>query len=207
MKRSRILLGLIGLLALGAIAGELEARRGGGGGRGGRGGGGRMGGRRGGGGGGPRRGGGRFASRGPRGRHHHHHGYRGRYRGRRGPWRRGYGWGPYWGGGYGWWPGVTIGVGSAATDYAPSDYRDDMGYNYWEVSNSTAYPIRVRASGTPDFILIYPGSSAQVPRNASFSLRVMQDGTPQRMRFNTRSHYVEISQRGNGRLEYNSWND
>lgn len=231
MKNKRIILTVLSFLALGALTGELEARRGGG-----RGGGGaRMGGRAGGGtrmaGRGARMGGSRGGARmrgtrmgGSRGR--------GRFAGRRGiagrrfasrgrpgwrggrwrrggfgfgPWRRGFGWGPgWWGYGYGW-PGITIGLGDDYyDDYVTSDYRDNMGYTYWEVHNNTSIPIEVRAIGGSYFRL-FPGATTQIPRGASFSLKVKaSDG--QRMRFATHNHYVEITQSRRGTLRHHTWN-
>jgi len=206
-RTKKIIITVLSFFALGAVTGELEARRGGRGG-GARMGGARMGGRRGGGARmGARRGGARIRGRGGR-----RYGYRGRgwhggrwRRGRRwgyGPWRYRRPWGPaYWGG---WWPGVTVVSSDYYDDYDMNDYRDDMGYNYWDVRNSTNTPIEVRASGGT-YYRVMPGGNMQIPRNASFTMKVKaSDG--QRMKFATHNHYVEIMQGKRGTLRHRTWN-
>ena len=131
------------------------------------------------------------------------------HRGGHGPWRRGYGWGPlWWGYGYGW-PGTTIGYGDDYDDYyddyATADYRDNMGYTYWEVRNNTNIPIEVRAIGG-SYFRIFPEASTQIPRGASFSLKIKaSDG--QRMHFATHNHYVEITLGRRGTLRKRTWNE
>jgi len=204
MKSKKIILMVLGFLAIGALTGELEARRGGGGRRGGprmarAGGGARFAGRHGAGRGRRFAGGRRRGWRGGRGRRGYRHGY--------GPWRRGYGfgYGPWWGYGLGW-PGVTIGAGDDYYDsYATTDYRDNMGYTYWELINETDIPIEVRAIGG-NYFRIAPGTRTQIPRGASFSIKVKaSDG--QRMRFATHDHFVKITQSDRDTLRHNTWNE
>ncbi len=140
---------------------------------------------------------GRSGWRGGRRGHGHRHGF--------GPWRR-RGFGPgWWGYGYGW-PGVTIGLGDDYyDDYVTTDYRDNMEYTYWEVHNNTDIPIEVRAIGG-NYFRIVPGATIQIPRGASFSLKVKaSDG--QRMHFATHNHYVEIAQSRRGTLRHHTRNE
>lgn len=126
------------------------------------------------------------------------YGYGGGYWGY--PWY-GWGWGwPYYG--YGWgYPYVGISYTSSGNNNYDDDRdkresnRDDEGYDYWEIRNTTEEAVYVSAPGT-NRIYIAPKKIARLYRKNGFNFRV--EGSQHASQFFATSHTVKIMQDGQG---------
>jgi len=136
--------------------------------------------------------------RGFRGHHRRRHHRRGHIGFGLGFGRRHYGYygRPYYGGRY---------YDSGYYDSGHSDYKDNQGERFWEVSNSTGHRITLFAGR--DRITLQPGHGTRLYRRGTFVFTVLDEDNNKEKTFETNNHVVDIYKGWTGNIKMRSWTE